>query len=76
MHGVYLCEFACGIFCMAYCGFAPVIAFPLIGWYSEGGAIRKMEAAKLLKTAPYIHTMLQHLLDIDVSSLYSLTEVV
>ena len=33
---------------------------------SEGGALRKMETAKLLKTAPHIHTMIENLLDIDV----------
>ncbi|XP_065907439.1 phosphatidylinositol-binding clathrin assembly protein LAP-like [Dysidea avara] len=32
----------------------------------EGGAIRRMETTKLLKTAPHIHTMLQNLLDIDL----------
>lgn len=36
------------------------------GYCSEGGALRKMETAKLLKTAPYIHTMIENLLDIDV----------
>ena len=36
------------------------------GYCSEGGALRKMETAKLLKTAPHIHTMIENLLDIDV----------
>ena len=36
------------------------------GYCSEGGVLRKMETAKLLKTAPYIHTMIENLLDIDV----------
>ena len=56
--------------------FTPIIALhTLFDYCSEGGALRKMETAKLLKTAPHIHTILQNLLDIDVSSHMTLGDV-